>query len=102
MVKFFAVLVPVPILGLPFVLHLLDCLVGKVAFLSCDINTNESPLASKKCLATTVVFSTLLGDKVTLSGEILEGDTGKLENNLIIMAKRVSPFTGLVTSLPLG
>ena len=102
MVKFLAVLVPVPAPGLPLVLHLLDCLVGQVAFLSCSVNANKMSLASKKCLVTTVVLSTLLGDKMTLSGGILEGDKGKLENNLIIMTKRFSPFSGLVTSLSLG
>ena len=89
--KFFAVLVPVPIPGLPFVLHLLDCLVGQVTFLSHGINTNNLPLASKKHLVTTVVFHTLLADKMTLSGGILEGYTSKLKNNFIITMEHISP-----------
>ena len=40
--------------------------------------------------------------KMTLSGGILEGNTGKLKNNLIITMKCFSPCPGLVTSLPLG
>ena len=101
-VKFLTVLVPVPILGLPFVLHLVDCLAGKVAFLSSSVDADKLSLASKKCFATTVVLGTLLGDKMTLSRGILEGHTCKLKDNLIITAKCVSPFTGLVTRLPLG
>ena len=90
MVKFLAVLVPAPILGLPFILHLLDCLTGQVAFLSRSINTNKWPLASKKCFETTVVFCTLLGDKMALTRGILEGNTGKLENNLVVMMEHIS------------
>ena len=100
--KFLTVLVSVPIPGLPLILHLLNCLAGQVTFLLRGINTNKLPLASKKCLVTTVVFHTLLGDKMTLSGGILEGHTCKLKNNLIIMAERASPLARLGTSLPMG
>ncbi len=47
-------------------------------------------------------LQTLLGDKMTLSGGILEGDMGKLKNNLIIIPKCIGPCPGFVTGLPLG
>ena len=100
--KFLAVLVPVPIPGLPFVLNLLDCLVGQVTFLLYSINTDKFPLASKKRLVTTVVFCTLLGDKMTLSGGILEDNMGKLKNNLIVPTKCINLCPRFVSGLPLS
>ena len=49
-----------------------------------------------------MVLCTLLGDKMTLYGGILEGNMSKLKNNLIIMTKHIIPCPVLVTSLPLG
>ena len=48
-----------------------------------------------------MVFYTFLGEKMTISREILEGKTSKLKNNLIIMMKPISPCLGFVTGLPL-
>ena len=88
-VEFLTVLVTVPVPGPPIILHLLDRLSGQVSFLLCSDNANKLSLAS-------------IGDKITLSRGILESDMGNLKNNLIITAKRVSPLTRRVTSLPLG
>ena len=49
-----------------------------------SVNADKLSLAGKKHLETTVVFHVLLGDKMTLSMGILEGNTGKLKNYLII------------------
>ncbi len=44
----------------------------------------------------------LLWDKITLYKQILEGNMGKLKNNVIITIKSVSPGSGLIASLPLS
>jgi hypothetical protein len=97
-----AVLVPVPIPGLPFVLHLLDCLAGKVTLLAGCVNSDKLTLAGKESLSTTMVSGTFPGDKMAHTGRVLERYTGKLKNNLVVLSKRISPSLGVAAILVTG
>lgn len=60
-------LVPSPILGFPFILHLWGHFLGQVPFDASSVNAQELSLADMKVLATTVMLSTHIGDKDALS-----------------------------------
>ena len=67
-----AVLVPIPVPGHFFVLHLLDRLAGKVTLLAGCVNPDKLTLAGKESLATTMLSGTFSGDKMALSRRVLE------------------------------
>ena len=87
----FAVLVPAPIVGLPFILHLCNRFAGTVAFLSGRVLTRKSSFAAKECLVTAVVRNASLGHKMVPSRRVLEGNTGEMKHYFIIAKEHRRP-----------
>ncbi len=84
-------LVPAPVVRLPFILHIADCFAGIGAFLSGRILTHELSLAGKESLATAMVCNTSLGHKMAPSRRVLEGNTGEMKHNFIIAKEHRRP-----------
>jgi hypothetical protein len=66
LVEFGAVLVPIPVVGLPFIPHLLDHISREIVLEVGSINAHKLALAGKVGLVVTLLHLALPGDKVNL------------------------------------
>jgi hypothetical protein len=81
-----AVLVPVPVPGIPLITHLLDYISREIACEAGSINTHKLALACKIGLAATLLHLALPGDEMNLSRRVGKHDTSQLENDGIVAA----------------
>jgi hypothetical protein len=79
LVKLGAVLVPTPVLGLPFIAHLLDHISHKIALETGSINTHELAFAGKIGLTAVLLHLALRGVKVDFPRRVGKRYTSQLE-----------------------
>ena len=82
-------LVPSPVTRLALILHVGHDLSSHVSLLSGSVDAHELPLAGNVHLLPALQVLPLLGDKVTLTRQVLKGYSSQGKNNCIIMTERV-------------
>jgi hypothetical protein len=102
LVKLGAVLVPVPVPGLPFIAHLLDHISREIALEAGSVDAHELAFAGKIRLSATLLYLALPGDKMNLPRRVGKRDPSQVKHYGIIAAEHIASAIGPQAGLPFG
>jgi hypothetical protein len=100
LVELGAVLVPVPVPGLPFVAHLLDPVSSEITLKAGSVNAHKLTLTGKIGLMATLLHLALPGDEVNFPRRVSEHNTSQLEYDGIVAAEHIASVSGPGARLP--
>jgi hypothetical protein len=100
LVKLGAVLVPIPVSGLPFKAHLLDHSSCKITLKAGSINAHKLAISGKVGLAATLLHLALPGDKVNIPRRVRKCNMSQVEHYGIITAEHIASAIGPQARLP--
>jgi len=94
-VKLGAVLVPIPVSGLPFIAHLLDHILREITLKAGGITAHELAFAGKIGLTATLLHLALLGDEVNFPRQVGKCNTSQVEHYGIVATEHIASAIGM-------